>query len=150
MKPVLLCSGWTGPFRLDSGICYNIRQANYKELAMSRKNRVYSLEFKQDIVRQILEGAEMSTLSREHGIHRNCLAYWVKKHHEGRLGNTPSTEKALERKVQELEQVIGQLTVENRLLKKFLNTAQAQPKRSASSLLTTYPSSEACKGGAKC
>jgi transposase-like protein len=117
---------------------------------MSRKNRVYSLEFKQDIVRQILAGAKMSALAREHGIHLNCLAYWVKKYHEGRLGKAPTTEKALERKVEELEQVIGQLTVENRLLKKFLNTAQTRQKQNASSLLTTYPNSEACKGGAKC
>ena len=92
----------------------------------------------------------MSVLAREQGIHLNCLVYWVKKYHEGRLGNTPSTEKALERKVQELEQVIGQLTVENRLLKKFLTTAKTQPKPNASSLLTTYPNSAACKGGAKC
>ena len=49
--------------------------------------RVYSNEFRMQIVRRILKGEKVAALSRELGIHRKLLYEWVRRVNEGGESN---------------------------------------------------------------
>ena len=51
--------------------------------------------------------------------------------------------------VNQLEQMIGKLTMENALLKKILKKMHTQQEKNALLLEITYPHSEASNGGAR-
>jgi transposase len=93
--------------------------------------RTFSREFKLDLVRQIEAGdIGAAQACREHQLARSLLDRWRKQYAqrgEFAFSPGPATEQeALERKVAELERFCGQLALENRVLKKALQTARSR------------------------
>jgi len=104
---------------------------------MSLKRRIFTKDFKLQVIRQVQAGKSIAQAAREHELHPNLIAKWQKLHAQyaqnAFQGNGHTyTEDA---KVAELERLIGQLTIENSLLKKVLafqeNLVQEQQRKEA-------------------
>jgi transposase-like protein len=90
----------------------------------------YCPEFKQTVVEELLAGAKRpGQICREHGIDFSTLRTWREQYAQHGLGawSTPAakTTASAEDKIAELERLVGQLTVENRVLKKALQQARS-------------------------
>ncbi len=91
---------------------------------MSKSRRLFSREFKLQLVREAEAGTStVAELARRHEVHPNLIQKWVKQYHANgdeafRRGS--STDSSADAKITELEQAIGQLTMENRFLKRLL------------------------------
>lgn len=96
------------------------------------RGRVFSREFKLDLVRQIASGTKRpAQVCREHRLAETVLLRWRREYEErGEAAFTPreATAGALsaEQRVAELERFCGQLAVENAALKKALQHLQAR------------------------
>lgn len=93
---------------------------------MSIKRRIFTRDFKLQVIRQVQAGKSIAQAAREHELHPNLIAKWQKLHAQyaqsAFQGNGHAyTEDA---KVAELERLIGQLTIENSLLKKVLQAQE--------------------------
>ena len=93
---------------------------------MSIKRRIFTKDFKLQVIRQVQAGKSIAQAAREHELHPNLIAKWQKLHTQyaqsAFQGNGHAyTEDA---KVAELERLIGQLTIENSLLKKVLQVQE--------------------------
>ncbi len=91
--------------------------------------RSYSPEFKQQIVEELLAGAKRpGQLCREHGIDFSTVRKWREQYAQQGVAAWSSiaikSATAQEDKIAELERIVGQLTVENMVLKKALQRAQ--------------------------
>lgn len=90
----------------------------------------YSPEFKQGVVEELLAGAKRpSQLCREHGLDFSTLRKWREQYAQQGMGawteaHRPSSPSE-ESRIAELERVVGQLTVENMVLKKALQQARS-------------------------
>ena len=92
-----------------------------------KKNRVFSLKFKADAVQRMQAGESPSALSRTLKVRRKLLYEWRDRvlagqplRSAGRPKQGPPTEPAPDdtaARVKELEQLVGQLTMENRFFK---------------------------------
>jgi transposase-like protein len=90
----------------------------------------YSTEFKQTAVEDLLAGAKRpSQICRERGIDFTTLRRWRQEYTaQGVAAWTEAGRRqtsSLEEKIAELERVVGQLTVENMVLKKALQQARS-------------------------
>jgi len=88
--------------------------------------RVYSMEFRLQVVRRILSGEKVSALSEELGVHRKLLYEWVRRVREGgesnlRARGRPRKDEAAGdeqaravRRIADLERMVGrqQLVIE--------------------------------------
>ena len=93
---------------------------------MSITHRIFTKDFKLQVIRQVQAGKSIAQAAREHELHPNLIAKWRKLHTQyaqsAFQGNGHAyTEDA---KVAELERLIGQLTIENSLLKKVLQVQE--------------------------
>ena len=93
---------------------------------MSLKRRIFTKDFKLQVIRQVQAGKPIAQAAREHELHPNLIAKWQKLHEQyaqdAFQGNGHAyTEDA---RVAELERLIGQLTIENSLLKKVLQAQE--------------------------
>ena len=82
------------------------------------------------MVEELLAGAKRpGQICREHGIDFSTLRKWREQYAQHGLGawSTPAakTAPAAEDKIAQLERIVGQLTGENRVLKKALQRAQS-------------------------
>lgn len=91
---------------------------------IQRPNRSYSLEFKRAVVQEFLSGeSSLRALGKRHGISRTLITLWARKYASGDLSGEVARElerEELAARVALLERKIGQLTLENELLKKTL------------------------------
>ncbi len=93
----------------------------------------YTAEFKQATIQELLAGATgPAQICRERRIDGTTLRRWRQEYEQrgaaAWVAAAPGTASAEER-IAELERVIGQLTVENMVLKKALRHAQALSAR---------------------
>jgi transposase-like protein len=98
----------------------------------------YSPEFKQTVVEELLAGAKRpGQICREHGIDFSTLRKWREQYAQQGIAAwsaaTSKTAPAAEEKIAELERIVGQLTVENMVLKKALQRAQSRSAASTPS-----------------
>ena len=95
---------------------------------MSLKRRIFTKEFKQQIVREVQAGKSIAQASRENELHPNLIAKWQKLHEQYAANAFQGNGHAYtqEAKIAELERLIGQQTVEISLLKKVLAIQQQQ------------------------
>jgi transposase len=115
------------------------------------KYRTYTKEFKRQLVEEVLSGVSTrAALCRKHNIARGQLGRWQKQYAKGRFDNEPIAEAAVKERVQQLEQMVGRLTLDNDLLKKALKHALSQREENESLLPITYPLSEVSEGGVEC
>jgi transposase len=89
----------------------------------------YSPEFKQTVVEELLAGAKRpGQICREHGIDFSTLRKWREQYAQQGVAAWSAaaikTAPAAEDKIAALERIVGQLTVENMVLKKALQRAQ--------------------------
>jgi transposase len=108
-----------------------------------KKNRVFSGKFKADAVRRMQTGESPSALARALQVRRKLLYEWRAAvlagrplRSVGRPKKRPDAESAPEEaaaRVKELEQVVGQLTLENRFFRGALRRIKElrQPKSGA-------------------
>lgn len=94
---------------------------------MALKRGLFTREFKLQVLREIEAGKSVAQASREHHLHPTLISKWQKQHsqyaQQAFSGNGNSYKD--EARLAELERMIGQLTMENALLKKALLRLEA-------------------------
>jgi transposase len=100
-----------------------------KDLAMRRQRR-YSLEFKRQVVEELLScQSRPAQICRRYEISSSLLYHWKRQYVRGNFNNEPTEEAALRDRVEKLERLVGKLTLENEFLKKGLQNSLAQAER---------------------
>jgi transposase len=124
--------GWTLQVRkVWQGSEYN--HGGRKDLAM-RNQRNYSLEFKRQVIEELLSGESgPAQLCRRHNITSSLLYHWKKQYSRGKFNNEPTEEGVLRDRVEKLERLVGKLTLENELLKKGLQYSASLSRRNGKS-----------------
>jgi transposase len=89
---------------------------------MALKRRQFTRDFKLQALREIEAGKSVAQASRQHQIHPSLISKWQNQHsqyaEQAFVGNGNAYKD--EARIAELERRIGQLTMENALLKKAL------------------------------
>ena len=89
---------------------------------MACRHRSYSLEFKRQVAQQCLSGEiALAGLARQHDMCRSLIRIWVAKYEAGEFDDEQVQGDILARyeaRIAELERKVGQLVMENGLLKK--------------------------------
>ena len=95
-----------------------------------RTRRSFSKEFKCRVVEEILsESATIGAQSRKYNIAYQLVACWKQDYLDGKLDNEPVTDAGYKHKIEQLERKVGQLIMDNELLKKALKSS-SNPQRS--------------------
>jgi transposase-like protein len=84
------------------------------------KHRIYSVEFKRQVVQDYLTGETLHGLGKRHDISRNLIRIWIAKHEAGALDSDTAAAKVLteyEARIAALERLVGKLALENEFLK---------------------------------
>lgn len=102
---------------------------------MTLKRRQCTRDFKLQVIREVEAGKSVAQLAREHQLHPNTIIKWRKLHQQyaerAFAGNGQSYKD--QARIAELERLVGQLPMDNALLKKALSrlAAYRQPARAA-------------------
>lgn len=103
---------------------------------MGKIKRRFDAQFKAEICQAVISGQEIREICLDHQLHRQTVERWIARFQQGEpLGKLSAREKVLEKQVEKLHAKIGQLTVENDLLKKFHQ--ELRRKRSVDSSVIT-------------
>src|SRR5262249_60806118 len=84
------------------------------------KHRIYSVEFKRQVVQDYLTGETLHGLAKRHDISRNLIRIWIAKHEAGALDSDTAAAKVLteyEARIAALERLVGKLALENEFFK---------------------------------
>ena len=97
---------------------------------MSLKRRIFTKDFKQQILHQVQAGKSIAQAARENELHPNLIAKWQKLHEQYAQNAFQGNSHAYtqEARIAELERLIGQQTVEIVFLKKVLAIQEQQRK----------------------
>ncbi|MCJ7792080.1 MAG: transposase [Dehalococcoidia bacterium] len=99
-----------------------------------RNQRSYSLEFKRQVVEELLSGeSRPAQLCRRHNISSSLLYRWKRQYSRGKFNNEPTAEAALIDRIEKLERLVGKLTLENEFLKRGLQNSLSQSQRNEKS-----------------
>jgi len=110
--------------------------------------RTFTKDFKRQIVTDILSGGTTTAaICRKYAVAYPVVARWKKDYSLGKIDNEPTSPEGYQEKIAEFERIVGQLTMENDVLKKVLKQTQSQKVRSAPLYTITFPRSEASGGG---
>ncbi|MCJ7472157.1 MAG: transposase [Actinobacteria bacterium] len=95
-----------------------------------RVRRTFTNEFKREVVELVVSGkVSQLEMSRKYGISPVVISRWKNEYQQGKFfENTSLDTTRLEIKLRELERLIGELTVENRTLKKIIELVEPQKK----------------------
>lgn len=89
---------------------------------MVRKRRIFSRDFKIEVIREIEQGTKQAEVCRKHNLHPVLVNLWRREYHQ--CPETAFQEHGRqykdEAKIAELEQLVGKLYIENEFLKKTL------------------------------
>ena len=109
--------------------------------------RKFSKAFKSQVVEEYLAGeATQAQLARRYGVSDNLIFQWRRRYAEGKLEEVAgSTDK--DERIKELERMVGQLTMENELLKKGVRFALLRGNEHSS--MISGPISNRSSGDAK-
>ena len=97
-----------------------------------RARRTFTNDFKREVVETVASGqVSQLEMSRKYGISPVVISRWKREYEEGKFfeNNSPDTTR-LEIRLRELERLVGELTVENRTLKKIIELVEPQKKAS--------------------
>ena len=100
-----------------------------------KKRRSFNKEFKREIVETVVSGqASAAEIAREYHISPMLISNWKKDYKAGKFfENDNSTDiTRLKLRVRELERLVGELTMENRLLKRARNINNKEKKEDLS------------------
>ena len=122
-------------------------QAGGKDLVM-RKQRTFRAEFKRQVVEELLSGVgRPAQICRRHNISSSLLYRWKRQYGQGKFAGDPTEVPAMQERIEQLERLVGKLTLENEFLKKALQNAIGQVGIRESSLSATKGSLEVFGGG---
>ena len=98
---------------------------------MVRKRRIFSRDFKIEVIREIEQGTKQAEVCRKYDLHPVLVNLWRREYHQH--PDTAFQEHGKhykdESRIAELEQLVGKLYIENEFLKKTLTHLE---KREAS------------------
>jgi len=115
-----------------------------------RNLRKFNLEVKRQVIEELLSGqSRPAQLCRRHNITSSLLYYWKRQYSRGKYDNEPTQEAALKDRVEQLERLVGKLTLENEFLKKGLQNSLSQSRKNGKSSRYTDTSPEVFGGDAK-
>jgi transposase len=92
------------------------------------KHRTHSVEFKQQVSQEYLDGETLHSLSRRHDISRKLIRIWVEKYQAGALDEDFAAADLLqdyEARIAALERLVGKQALELEFLKGALPPAGA-------------------------
>jgi len=113
-----------------------------------RKIRTFTSQFKREVVEELLSRTTgPAQLARRYNLSSGLLYHWRKKYARGKLNNEPTEEATLRDRVNQLEQMLGRVTLENEFLKKALQNALKEQREKESSFILSKASSPVSKGG---
>jgi len=98
---------------------------------MAGKNRKYTREFKVNVVQAYESGKSVAELTREYDIHANLVYKWTQEYRNNPSGSfrgsgsVSEVSTSQDRRILELEQMIGRMTMEVDFLKKALKHAES-------------------------
>jgi transposase len=119
-----------------------------KDLVMGNQRR-FSPEFKRSVIEELLSQSSSSAqLCRRYNISSGLLYHWKRQYSRGKFGNEPTQEAVFTDRIDKLERLVGQLTLENDLLKKALRHSLEQAEKKEPSFSSVSPVSKPSKGGA--
>jgi len=96
--------------------------------------RSFSLELKRQVVQELLSGESTAAqLCRRHSIVCGLLYHWKIQYQRGKFNTEPTQEAALKDRVEQLERLVGKLSLENEFLKKGLQSSLSQFQRNGRS-----------------
>ena len=99
-----------------------------------RNKRSFSVEFKRQVVEELLSGeSRPAQLCRRYNISPSLLYHWKRQYSRGKFNNEPTEEGALQDRIEKLERLVGKLTLENEFLKKGLQNSLSQSQRNGKS-----------------
>ena len=99
-----------------------------------RRQRSFSLEFKRQVVEELLSGqSRPAQICRRYEISSSLVYHWKRQYASGKYNNEPTEEAALRDRVEKLERLVGKLTLENEFLKKGLQNSLVQAGRNGRS-----------------
>jgi transposase len=94
-----------------------------------RTRRSFSKEFKSRVAEEILSGsATIGAQSRKYNLAYQLVVRWKQDYLEGKLDNEPVADACYKHKIEQLERKVGQLTMDNELLKKALKSSNNHQK----------------------
>ena len=98
---------------------------------MSLQRRRFTKEFKLQVVREVAAGKTLAQAAREHNLHVSTIIDWRRSldQYGDRAFAGNSNAYTDDAHIAELERKIGQLTMENDLLKKVLSRLEVRPPR---------------------
>jgi transposase len=95
---------------------------------MAVKRRQFSRDFKLQVVREVEAGKTQAQIAREHEINQHLISRWCRQHRRYKERAFCGNGRAYtdEARIAALERKVGQLTMENDLLKKVLQKLEAE------------------------
>jgi transposase len=89
---------------------------------MVRKRRIFSRDFKIEVIREIEQGTKQAEICRKHNLHPVLVNLCRREYHQSPETAFQEHGKQYkdEAKIAELEQLVGKLYIENEFLKKTL------------------------------
>ncbi len=108
--------------------------------------RRFTTAFKRQVVEEWLAGAASAAqLCRRYELCPTVLNHWKQHYLQGRLAEAEGTSQDQAQRIQELERMVGQLTMENALLKRAV--AYTLQRRNETSSPLSGPASARSRGG---
>ena len=108
--------------------------------------RRFRAAFKRQVVEELLAGAAtLAQVCRRYELCQTVVRTWKQQYAQGRLAEAEGGGQDQAQRLQELERMVGQLTMENALLKRAV--AYTLQQRSEDSLPITGPRAAQLRGG---
>jgi len=125
----------------------NISPKGIERSLSMRKPRTFTSQFKREVVEELLSRTTgPAQLARRYNLSSGLLYHWKNQYARGKLNNEPTEEATLRDRVNQLEQMLGRLTLENEFLKKALQNALKEQREKESSFILSKASSPVSKG----
>jgi transposase-like protein len=108
--------------------------------------RRFSTAFKRQVVEEVLAGAAtLAQLCRRYELCQTVIRTWKEQYAQGRLAEAEGVGQDQAQRLQELERMVGQLTMEKALLKRAV--AYTLQRRNEASSPLSGPGSARSRGG---
>ena len=113
-----------------------------------KRQRTFTAEFKRQMVEELVSGVSRpAQICRRHNISSSLLYRWKRQYGQGKFGNEPTEIAAMQDRIEQLERLVGRLTLENEFLRKALQNAIGQAGKRGSSSPATETSLAPFGGG---
>jgi len=113
-----------------------------------RVRRTFDEKFKRQVVESVLSGSfSQVELARKYTISPLLVSRWKKEYKKGKFFENNMDVTRFELKLHELERVVGELTMENRMLRQVIEIVEKEKKEE--SLIVTSRGYKMLKGGVR-